>query len=149
MDYDNGGASPDPYGGGGGSIHLVCGNCGSADDYSADDVDDGFFTCRTCAAVHTSTQATAADPHFFPAIGNISVRCVATQPRSKLGTQTPAPYPRTPHATPGPTPAPAGAAFDDFVEPSEPRDFTPVAGEGGSPRIWRRGCAGATCGGSR
>ncbi|CAL5034211.1 unnamed protein product [Urochloa decumbens] len=124
MDYNNGGASPDPYGGD--SIHLVCDYCGSADDYSAEDAEDGQFTCRTCSVVH-ATQATAADPHDFPATASISVRRVATQPTPKLATRTPAPaYPRTPHA-------PARAAFDDFGEPTEPRDFAPGAGAWGQP----------------
>nr|CAB3461771.1 unnamed protein product [Digitaria exilis] len=132
MDYNPGGASPDPYGGGGGgSIHLVCENCMLGDDYSADDAEDGLFTCRNCSVVH-ATQATAADPHDFLATGDISVRRVATQPKPKLGTQTPAPYPRTPHATAGRAPA-AAAGFDDFAEPSEPRDFAPAAGAWGAP----------------
>ncbi|XP_022683731.1 TATA box-binding protein-associated factor RNA polymerase I subunit B isoform X2 [Setaria italica] len=127
MDYNPyGGASPDPYGGGG-TIRLVCDNCSIADDYSADDAEDGQYTCRTCSAVH-ATQATAADPHDFPVTGSISVRRVATQPTiPNLATRTPAPYPRTPHAKPAP------AAFDDFVEPSEPRDFAPGAGAWGQP----------------
>jgi hypothetical protein len=128
MDYNlYGGASPNPYGGGGGTIHLVCDNCHTADDYCADDAEDGQYTCRTCSAVH-ATQATAADPHDFPVTGNISVRRVATQPTiPNLATRTPAPYPRTPHAKPTPS------AFDDFVEPSEPRDFAPGAGAWGQP----------------
>ncbi|RLN27837.1 TATA box-binding protein-associated factor RNA polymerase I subunit B-like isoform X1 [Panicum miliaceum] len=122
MDYNPGGASPDPYGGGG-SIHLVCPGCKFGDDYTADDAEDGFFTCRMCSALHI-TQATVADPNDFQATGNISVRRVATQPARRLGIPTPAAYPRTPHATPGPHHAPAAAtAFDDFVKPSEPRDF--------------------------
>ncbi|XP_039838848.1 TATA box-binding protein-associated factor RNA polymerase I subunit B-like isoform X2 [Panicum virgatum] len=125
MDYNPGGASPDTYGGGG-SIHLVCPGCKIGDDYTADDAEDGFFTCRMCSAVHT-TQATVADPHDFQATGNISVRRVDTQPGRKLGIPTPSAYPRTPHATPGSRHAPA-AAFDDFVKQSEPRDFAPVAG---------------------
>ncbi|CAN6351362.1 unnamed protein product [Urochloa humidicola] len=127
MDYDHGGASPDPYGGGGGSIHIVCEECNAGYDYSPDEAEDGFFTCRQCSRVHTSTQATAADPHDFQATGNISVRRVATQPTPKVRTQTPAPYPRTPHAAPG------AAAFDDFAEPSEPRDFAPAAEAWGEP----------------
>lgn len=128
MEYNLGGASPDPYSGGGGSIHLVCDHCGTRDNYNADDADDGQFTCRTCSAVHT-TQATAADPHDFPATGNISVRRVATQPTPKLGARTPAPYLRTPQAAP----LPAAAAFDDFTELSEPRDFAPGSGTWGEP----------------
>ncbi|RCV18166.1 hypothetical protein SETIT_3G278800v2 [Setaria italica] len=78
MDYSPGGASPDPYGGGG-RIHLVCPSCEKGDNYTADDAgDDGLFTCRTCYAVHT-TQATAADPHDLQATGNITVRRVTTQ----------------------------------------------------------------------
>ncbi|AQK84913.1 TATA box-binding protein-associated factor RNA polymerase I subunit B isoform X1 [Zea mays] len=126
MDYDFGGTSPDPYGGG--SIHLVCDHCGTSDNYTTDDADDGQFTCRTCSAVHT-TQATAADPHDFPATGNISVRRVATQPTPKLGARTPAPYLRTPQAAP----VPATAAFDDFTELSEPRDFVSGSGTCGEP----------------
>ncbi|KAG2619925.1 hypothetical protein PVAP13_3NG143702 [Panicum virgatum] len=128
MDDNPGGASPDTYGGGG-SIHLVCSGCEIGDDYTADDAEDGFFTCRMCSAVHT-TQATIADPNDFQATGNISVRRLATQPAHKLGIPTPSAYPRTPHATPGPRHAPAAsaAAFDDFVKQSEPRDFAPVAG---------------------
>ncbi|KAG2481510.1 hypothetical protein PVAP13_J683204 [Panicum virgatum] len=129
MDLDPGGASPDPFGCG--ALHLVCEYCGSADDYSADDAEEGMFTCRRCYAVH-ATQATAADPHDFPATGSISVRRVATQPTAKLTTPTPAPYPRTPHA-PAPAAAPAGTGFDDFREPSEPRDFAPSAGAWGKP----------------
>ncbi|CAL4892969.1 unnamed protein product [Urochloa decumbens] len=132
MDYDPGGASPHPYGGGG-RMHLVCPHCEIGDDYTAEDAgDDGFFTCRTCFAVHT-TQATAADPYDFQPTGNISVRRVATQPTPKVRTHTPAPYPRTPHATPGAARAPAAAAFDDFAEPSEPRDFAPAADAWGQP----------------
>ncbi|XP_066361825.1 TATA box-binding protein-associated factor RNA polymerase I subunit B-like isoform X2 [Miscanthus floridulus] len=128
MDYNLGGTSPDPYGGGGGSIHLVCDHCSTSDNYNTDDADDGQFTCRTCSAVHT-TQATAADPHDLPVTGNISVRRVATQPTPKLGARTPAPYPRTPQVAP----VPAAAAFDDFMELSEPRDFAPGSGTWGEP----------------
>lgn len=128
MDYNLGDTSPDPYGGGGGSIHLVCDHCGTSDNYNTDDADDGQFTCRTCSAVHT-TQATAADPHYFPVTGSISVRRVATQPTPKLGARTPAPYPRTPQAAP----VPAAATFDDFMELSEPRDFAPGSGTWGEP----------------
>ncbi|PVH62555.1 hypothetical protein PAHAL_3G323200 [Panicum hallii] len=78
MDYNPGGPSPDPYGGGG-SIHLVCPCCEFGDDYTADDAEDGFFTCRMFSAVHI-TQATVADPNDFQATGNVSVRRVATQP---------------------------------------------------------------------
>ncbi|XP_037475901.1 TATA box-binding protein-associated factor RNA polymerase I subunit B-like [Triticum dicoccoides] len=74
MDY-GGGASPDHYGGGrGGSIRLVCDNCGAADKYNPDDAEDGFFSCRQCSVVHTSTQATAADPDDFQATGTMSFR---------------------------------------------------------------------------
>lgn len=130
MDYNPGGASPDPYGGGfGSSIHLVCKDCGTGDDYCADDAEDGFFTCRTCSAIH-DTQATAADPHDFPATGgNISVRRIPTQPTPKVGTRTTMLHPRTPQAAP----APAASAFDDFVELTEPRDFAPGAGAWGEP----------------
>ncbi|PUZ45960.1 hypothetical protein GQ55_7G004300 [Panicum hallii var. hallii] len=121
MDLNPDGASPDPYGGG--VLHLVCEYCSSADDYSADDAEEGMFTCRRCFAVH-ATQATAADAHDFLATGSISVRRVATH--------TPAPYPRTPHA-PAPARAPAPAGFDDFLEPSEPRDFAPRVGAWGQP----------------
>ncbi|KAL6864960.1 hypothetical protein ACP4OV_016111 [Aristida adscensionis] len=132
MDYDPGGASPDHGGGGGGAIHLVCENCGSEDDYEPDDAENGFFTCRQCAAVHTSTQATAADPHDFPAAGSFSVRRVATQPTPapKLRPQTPAPYPATPYAAAAtPARAPAAPVFDDFAEPSQPRDFALGGGD--------------------
>ncbi|WVZ64923.1 hypothetical protein U9M48_014369 [Paspalum notatum var. saurae] len=118
MEYDPGGASPDPYNGGGGSIHLVCKECGTVDDYSADDAEDGFFTCRTCSAVH-DTQATVADPHDFPATGNISIHRVTTQPTPKISMRTTMPYPRTPQAAPAPT----ASMFDDFTELSKPRDF--------------------------
>ncbi|CAN6360468.1 unnamed protein product [Urochloa humidicola] len=132
MDYNPGDASPDPYGGGG-RMHLVCPHCEIGDDYTEEDAgDDGLFTCRTCFAVHT-TQATAVDPYDFQPTGNFSVRRVATQPTPKVRTQTPAPYPRTPHATPGPSRAPAAASFDDFAEPSEPRDFAPGPGAWGEP----------------
>lgn len=123
MDYDPSCASPNPYGGGGGSIHLVCQECLNGDNYSTDDADDGFFTCHRCFARHTM-QATAADPHDFPTNGNIYVRRVATQPTPKLGTRTPASYTRTPQAA---------AAFNDFAEPSEPRDFAPSGSVWGEP----------------
>ncbi|KAL6630974.1 hypothetical protein ACP70R_028314 [Stipagrostis hirtigluma subsp. patula] len=130
MDYDPGGASPD-HNGGGGTIHLVCEYCGAGDDYEPDDAENGFFTCRQCSAVHTSTQATAADPYDFPAAGNISIRRVATQPTPapKPHAQTPGPH-RTPYAA---TPAAGGPAFDGFDEPSEPRDFALGAGAWGEP----------------
>lgn len=124
MDYNPSCASPNPYGGGGGHIHLVCQECLNGDNYSADDADDGFFTCHRCFARHTM-QATVADPHDFPATGNIYVRRVATQPTPKLGTRTLASYPRTPHAA---------AAFNDFSEPSEPRDFAPGGSVWGEPK---------------
>jgi hypothetical protein len=70
-------------------------------------------------------QATAADPHDFPTNGNIYVRRVTTQPTPKLGTRTPASYTRTPQAA---------AAFNDFAEPSEPRDFAPSGSVWGEPK---------------
>ncbi|XP_062231167.1 TATA box-binding protein-associated factor RNA polymerase I subunit B isoform X2 [Phragmites australis] len=124
MDYNPGGGSPDHNGGGGGGIHLVCEYCGAGCSYEPDDAEDGFFSCRQCSAIHTSTQATAADPNDFPATGNISVRRVATQPTPTPKLRTPAPYP-IPHAVATPAPA-AAPAFDDFSEPSEPRDFAPA-----------------------
>ena len=105
MDYDPSCTSPNPYGGGGGSIHLVCQECLNGDNYSTDDADDSFFTCRRCFARHTM-QATVADPHDFPTTGNIYVCRIATQPTPKLGTRTPASYPRTPQVA---------AAFNDFA----------------------------------
>ncbi|KAJ1289643.1 hypothetical protein BS78_02G180500 [Paspalum vaginatum] len=128
MEYDPGGASPDPYNGGGGSIRLVCKDCGTVDNYSSDDAEDGFFTCRTCSAIH-DTQATVADPHDFPATGNISVRRVTTQPTPKLSMCTTMPYPRTPQAAPAPT----ASMFDDFTELSKPRDFAPNVSAWGEP----------------
>uniref|UniRef100_A0A0E0L1B8 RING-type domain-containing protein n=1 Tax=Oryza punctata TaxID=4537 RepID=A0A0E0L1B8_ORYPU len=121
MDGDGGG-SPDHYGGGGGGgIHLVCEYCGHGSEYAEDDAEDGFFTCRQCSAIHTSTQNTATNPFDFPMTpSHLSVRRHPTQP--------------TP--TPKPFPAPRGGgapAFDDLGEPSEPRDFAPGANGWGNP----------------
>jgi hypothetical protein len=138
MEYNPGGASPDHMGGE--SLHLVCGDCGYADDYSPDDADSGFFSCRQCSALHP-IQATAADPHEFHATGNISVRRLATQPAMTPKLRTPAPYmtPHTPYMTPH-TPyltphaaAAAAPAFDDFDLPSGPRDFAPSVGACADP----------------
>uniref|UniRef100_A0A0A9DPV2 Rrn7/TAF1B N-terminal cyclin domain-containing protein n=1 Tax=Arundo donax TaxID=35708 RepID=A0A0A9DPV2_ARUDO len=131
MDYNPGGASPDHNGGSCGTIHLVCEYCSTGDDYEPEDAEEGFFTCRQCSAIHTSTQATATDPNDFPVAGNTSVRRVATQPTPASKLRTPAPY-LTPHSAA--TPAPAYApAFDDFAEPNEPRDFAPGAEAWGEP----------------
>ncbi|KAG8067820.1 hypothetical protein GUJ93_ZPchr0005g14285 [Zizania palustris] len=123
---DHGGASPDPYGGGD-SIHLVCEHCGHGSEYGPDDAEDGFFACRQCSAIHTSTQHTAADPYDLPIVGNLSVRRRATQPTPTPKAFTPKPFP-TPHSAPA-----AASAFDEFGEPSEPRDFAPGAGVWGEP----------------
>uniref|UniRef100_A0ACD5TLV3 Uncharacterized protein n=2 Tax=Avena sativa TaxID=4498 RepID=A0ACD5TLV3_AVESA len=121
---DYGGASPAPYGGGrGGTIKLVCDICGAAEEYNPDDAEDGFFSCRQCSAVHTSTQATAADPEDFQNIGNMSFHRVSQSAKPR----TPAPY-KTPFHAPH---APAAPAFNGFDEPSEPRDF--VSGD----EAWR------------
>ncbi|GJM88320.1 hypothetical protein PR202_ga04370 [Eleusine coracana subsp. coracana] len=136
MDYNPGGASPDHIGDG--TLHLVC-ECGYADDYSPDDADSGFFSCRQCSALHP-IQATAADPHDFHAMGSISVRRVATQPTMTPKLRTPAPNMthHTPYLTPHmpymtPHAAAAAPAFDDFDEPSEPRDFALGAGSCDDP----------------
>ncbi|TVU18925.1 hypothetical protein EJB05_35045, partial [Eragrostis curvula] len=120
MEYNPGGASPDNVGGG--DLHLICEFCGYADDYSPDDAESGFFSCRQCSALH-ATQATAADPHDFHATGNISVRRVATQPTQTPKPRTPAPF-LTPHAAAAAAAAtPAAPLFDDFDMPNGPRDF--------------------------
>ena len=121
---DVGGASPDHYGGGGGggSIRLVCDNCGAAEEYNPDDAEDGFFSCRQCSAVHTSTQATAADPDDFQVTGNMSFHRVS-QANKTPKFRTPAPYP-----TPYPTRQPPAAT--DF---EEPRDFVTGAEAWGEP----------------
>ncbi|XP_047042478.1 TATA box-binding protein-associated factor RNA polymerase I subunit B-like [Lolium rigidum] len=119
MDND-GGASPVHHGGGG-IIRVVCESCGNPDEYSPDDAEDGFFSCRQCSNVHTSTQATAADPDDFQEIVKSSFRI--TQPAK----------PRTPYRTPFHAPhAPAAPAFNGFDEPSEPRDFV-----SGDEEAWR------------
>ncbi|KAF0910470.1 hypothetical protein E2562_002929 [Oryza meyeriana var. granulata] len=119
-DY-GGGDSPDHYGGDGSSIHLVCEYCGHGAEYGPDDAEDGFFTCRQCSAIHTSTQHTATNPYDFPlAAGNVSVRRPTTQPTPTPKAFTPKPFP-TPHGA-GVGAAPA---FDELGEPSEPRDFAP------------------------
>uniref|UniRef100_A0A452YWT5 TATA box-binding protein-associated factor RNA polymerase I subunit B n=2 Tax=Aegilops tauschii subsp. strangulata TaxID=200361 RepID=A0A452YWT5_AEGTS len=121
---DVGGASPDHYGGGGGggSIRLVCDNCGAAEEYNPDDAEDGFFSCRQCSAVHTSTQATAADPDDFHVTGAMSFHRVS-QANKTPKSRTPAPYP-----TPYPTRQPPAAT--DF---EEPRDFVTGAEAWGEP----------------
>ncbi|KAF6989763.1 hypothetical protein CFC21_007060 [Triticum aestivum] len=123
---DGGGASPDHYGGGGGggSIRLVCDNCGAAEEYNPDDAEDGFFSCRQCSAVHTSTQATAADPDDFQVTGNMSFHRVS-QANKTPKFRTPAPYP-----TPYPTRQPPAATETDF---EEPRDFVTGAEAWGEP----------------
>uniref|UniRef100_A0A0A9AWN5 Uncharacterized protein n=1 Tax=Arundo donax TaxID=35708 RepID=A0A0A9AWN5_ARUDO len=125
MDYNPGGASPD-HNSGGGSIHLVCEYCGTGDNYGPDDAEEGFFTCRQCSAIHTSTQATAGDPNDFPATGNISVCRVATQPTPASKLCTPAPF---------------------LTSQANPGTSRPVLARGASPRTWRRGSA--MCGGCR
>uniref|UniRef100_A0A0D9WFF3 TATA box-binding protein-associated factor RNA polymerase I subunit B n=1 Tax=Leersia perrieri TaxID=77586 RepID=A0A0D9WFF3_9ORYZ len=125
-----GGDSPDHYGGGG-SIHLVCEYCGHGAEYEPEDAEDGFYTCRQCSALHTSTQHTAANPFDFPmtaAGGNISVRRVRTQPTPTPKPFTPRPFPTTPHGGAGG----AAPAFDELGEPSEPRDFALGAGKRGN-----------------
>ncbi|KAK1696265.1 hypothetical protein QYE76_012962 [Lolium multiflorum] len=118
---DDGAASPVHHGGGG-NIRLVCESCGYPDEYSPDDAEDGFFSCRQCSNVHTSTQATAADPDDFKEIVN----------RSSFRISQPA-KPRTPYRTPFHAPhAPAAPAFNGFDEPSEPRDFV-----SGDEEAWR------------
>ncbi|KAL5203165.1 hypothetical protein ABZP36_014117 [Zizania latifolia] len=127
---DHGGASPDPYGGGD-SIHLVCEHCGHGSEYGPDDAEDGFFACRQCSAIHTSTQHTAADPYDIPIVGNLSVRRRATQPTPTPKAFTPKSFP-TPHGAPAAAAA-AASAFDELGEPSEPRDFAPGADVWGEP----------------
>uniref|UniRef100_A0A0E0PL61 TATA box-binding protein-associated factor RNA polymerase I subunit B n=1 Tax=Oryza rufipogon TaxID=4529 RepID=A0A0E0PL61_ORYRU len=120
---DDGGGSPGHYGGGG--IHLVCEYCGHGSEYAEDDADDGFFTCRQCSAIHTSTQNTATNPFDFPMTpAHLSAHRRPTQP-----TPTPKPFP-------APRGAATGAAapdFDDLGEPSEPRDFATGANAWGNP----------------
>jgi hypothetical protein len=55
--------------GGGGNFHMMCEYCGTVAEYSADDADDGLFSCPRCYAVHThtSTQAAATNHADVPA----------------------------------------------------------------------------------
>uniref|UniRef100_A0A0D3G6F9 TATA box-binding protein-associated factor RNA polymerase I subunit B n=1 Tax=Oryza barthii TaxID=65489 RepID=A0A0D3G6F9_9ORYZ len=120
---DDGGGSPGHYGGGG--IHLVCEYCGHGSEYAEDDADDGFFTCRQCSAIHTSTQNTATNPFDFPMTpAHLSAHRRPTQP-----TPTPKPFPAPRGAATGA----AAPAFDDLGEPSEPRDFATGANAWGNP----------------
>ena len=114
--YDDGGASPDPYGGGGGglvvggSITVVCDCCGAADDYIPDDYsNEGFFTCR-CGAVLTSTPIPEADLE--------GVWITGSRPPLRRVKQTPTP--RIPARCPTTQQPPAAPAFS---ESDEPRDF--------------------------
>ncbi|PNT76985.1 hypothetical protein BRADI_1g56620v3 [Brachypodium distachyon] len=113
----------DHYGGGEGSITLRCNECSATEVYSPDDAVDGFFSCRRCYAVHTSTQVTATDPNDF----NDSMPFLRRVPTQTP--QTPAPY-RTPHPAHG---GPTARPFDDFDEPSAPQDFAPGADAWGNP----------------
>ncbi|KAK3143160.1 hypothetical protein QOZ80_4BG0359220 [Eleusine coracana subsp. coracana] len=121
MEYNSGGAGPshNHMMGDDGSYHLVCINCRYADDYSLEDEEDGFFSCRQCYAIHP-IQVTSADPtnEFIPT-NTIASRRIRTQPT------IPAPnnkLRRNPAASNNRRPTQAAAAFDDD-EPSEPRDF--------------------------
>ncbi|CAM0955956.1 unnamed protein product [Alopecurus aequalis] len=108
--------------GGGGNFELECDSCGATGVYSPNDAEDGFFSCRQCSAVHTSTQATAADPDDFQILGSMSLHRVTQSAKPR----TPAPY-RTPFH------APVAPALNAFDEPSEPRDFVPAAEAWGDP----------------
>ncbi|XP_047050658.1 TATA box-binding protein-associated factor RNA polymerase I subunit B-like [Lolium rigidum] len=116
-----GGASPDHYGGGGGSITIVCKMCKDKGVFSPDDdEDDGYFTCRECNYVNTSTQALVSDP------GDIQ--------RNRPFIRVPSQSTKTPKLLNADNTqrAPAARAFD---EPDEPRDFVPGAADawGGEP----------------
>ncbi|XP_047052262.1 TATA box-binding protein-associated factor RNA polymerase I subunit B-like [Lolium rigidum] len=112
---DDGGASPDHYGGGGGSTTFVCEMCGDTGVFSPDDdEDDGYFTCRECNFVNTSTQALVSDP------GDIQ--------RNRPSIRVPNKSTKTPKSLNADNTqrAPAARAFD---EPDEPRDFVPGAAD--------------------
>ena len=53
--------------GGGGNFHMMCEYCGTVAEYSADDADDGLFSCHCprCYAVHTHTSTQAAATRVF------------------------------------------------------------------------------------